>query len=957
MRLALSIAAWPEGADAADEPNYVALSPSTLPTLLTRLGFTVVPVAARGLAAGLRAALAGVEPTDTLLVHVNGVLADDGALEVADACAVPLSSVADALAETPCGRTLVFVEAAYRGVEDALVAVERVESVANALSSNAGSHTTVVAVHPMHTGGADTASLAFTRAVLDAARDVVTPDGVALVADAYSRARERQLAGGAASGFAFLRGGGPFPIGHALAVSTEREPRASAPPRSLPPPPSVAPPVSVRRRSSAPVVPRIPVDPTPAPRVASVVVAPVVPAVVVAPVAPMLPSVVVAAPAITPPAPVLPAVIILPSEPVVVPVPSEPATAPVLAPAATSGAWLEASDIVEAPSLEALDAKIAAANAAGDYRRVVQLSRERIPYLSTPEARVDELFEIGRTLAGKLQDLPEAVLTLEEARGIDAARGDVLEGLRRAYARLERWTEALEVTLSLAKRSTDAHERAALRVAAAEFACKHLEDEEYALELLEMALQDDPTDEAALAEVSRLRRSRGELVDLERTLAALANHLVDSGDPARAWDACQRLAAVRRDDLGDAAGAVEALALAKRLPLTTLDARMVLAEQLLALDDDDGAVAELDAIIAEQPNHARAHARLFAIHRRRGKNDRAYLSALALEELGQADAAAKEVLDSYRADWGLRARSSLDDAAWESLRAEGADEIIETVFRVTLRAALAAEIENRAEGPVLDPSMRQSETSTASIVRCFQWAARALGTPSPALYVLDEVQGGIAAVSAKEPTTALGPDVLRGLSSKTLAFLAGRHLTYFRPEYQVLVHFPTTEAAAGLLFAAIDLVAPGTYVPPSMSLHIMRAKHRLARHLRPDDLSALSAAVGRLEARDAKLDLLAWVRSVELTAGRAGLLLAGDLQTALAQVRSETHGLTGLGVDERRNDLLAFAASRTFADLRASYIGMTPASIRPPTTESAVVHRDDPSLRQSGERGSTRLMA
>jgi hypothetical protein len=161
------------------------------------------------------------------------------------------------------------------------------------------------------------------------------------------------------------------------------------------------------------------------------------------------------------------------------------------------------------------------------------------------------------------------------------------------------------------------------------------------------------------------------------------------------------------------------------------------------------------------------------------------------------------------------------------------------------------------------------------------------------------------------------------------------------------------EAAAGLLFAAIDLVAPGTYVPPNLAFRVSSAKFRLARHLRGDELGALSAAVGRMEAREAKPDLVSWIRSVELTAGRAGLLLAGDLQTALAQVRSEARGLSGLSLEERRQDLLAFCASRTLADLRETYADTTPSSMRPPTSESAIVRRDDPSLREFGEVNST----
>jgi tetratricopeptide (TPR) repeat protein len=989
MRLAVCIAAWSHDPDATVPPEHVRL-----PSALEALGFTVVQAHAGSLAERLGAALAGAESTDTVLVHLSGVLAHDGSLEVGAEDVVPLGLVADALAARPTARSLVFVEAAYRGPEDSMRAVEQVEAVADALSSNAGSHTTVVAVHPE---SSDVAKLAFTHAVLEAARHVVQADGSVAIHDAYTRARERHVSGVAASGFAFLKGGVPFtlalglppsPVSSVSSVSSVAPSSQAASLGSAPP--------SFPESSAALTQPQLPSSPLSSPASsAAISVMGFLPPDSSTGSVPSVPTPTSSVPAATLPLPPPPRR--TPSWPLTPPPPhvaqvtntslGETQASPIargmnVPPRESSASeWVELSEpALESPTLEQLDARIEEASARGDHRLGVKRARLRLAHLTSVEARVDELFEIGRTLVAKLRDLPEAVVTLEEARAIDPTRTDVLEALRRSYARLERWTEAFAVSLALVKCVTDPHERAGLRVAAGLLASEHLDDEDYAIDLFTEALQDDPHNEAALDELVRIRRARGDLVDLEHLLTLLANRLVESGDAARAWDACQKLAALRRDDLGDAAGAVEALAIAKRLPLTELDSRAVLAEQLIALDDHEGAIAELEAIVTAEPGHVRAHARLFSVHHHDKNLDRAYLQALVLEELGDADATARELLEAYRADWGLRARSALDDAAWQRLRAPGSDEAIEAIFRTVTPAAIAALYEDRGARPALDPARRQPPTSTASIVRCFHWAARALATPAPALYVLDEVEGGIAAVPAPEPTTALGPAVLKGLSSKTLAFLAARHLTYFRPEYQVLVHFPTVEAAATLFFAAVDLVTPGTVIPPNLAGRVESMKINLARRLRPDDLMALSDAVGRLESRDEGIDLLAWIRSVELAAGRAGLLLAGDLQTALGQVRLEERGLSGLGQDARRADLLSFCASRALAELRASYVDLAPSSMRPPlsdappsmgtppsgsplsvrgvTTQSGVVRMDDLRLGESGERvTSSRRMA
>ncbi len=926
MRFAVCVAACSGDPESTLPPEH-----STLPVAIQALGFSVATVPITNLAAKLATVLAGVEPADTIFVHVSGTLTAGGSLEAGASEVVPLRIVADALATRPCARTLVLVEAVCRGAADALHAVEQVEAVAGALSSRAGSRTTVIAVHP---ASSEVERLAFTHAMLEATREVVRPDGTALVEDAYERARERRISDVATSGFAFLRGDTPFALGHSLAVA--------------PTSPIAEPTLVATEASSEPLAPAAPhtrasleaMFAAAALRVGRASSPEIVLTDLASPEAPV-------APAATP-------------ETGVAAAGSPDAMSPLPPPVTriSSTEWIEAIDVIDTSAHRVLDTRVAVALQTADYRLAVQLCRERLATLTTVDARVDELFEIGRMLVARLRDLPEAVVTLEEARCIDPSRVDVLEALRRAYTRMSRWSEALEVTLALIKRTEDAHERAGLRTAAGLIACQHLLDDDYGLEFLVAALEDDPGEEAALSELVRIRRSRGDLIDLEHTLATLALRLVETGAAARAWDVCQRLAGLRRDDLGDAAGAVEALAIANRLPLTELDSRAVLAEQLLALGDNEGAIAELEAIVEAEPTHVRAHARLFSIHLRDGNRDRAYLSALVLEELGDTDATAREILEAYRGDWGLRARATLDDAAWDNLRARGADEVIESVFRASLRAGIAAQLEDRGKHPVLDPARRQPESTTATIVRCFSWAARALGVPCPALYVLDEVAGGIAAVSAPEPTTALGPSVLRGLSSKTLAFLAGRHLTYFRPEYQILVHFPTVEAAAGIFFAAIGIVSPGILVPPNLALRVASIKHRLARHLRSDELDALSTAVGRLEARDAKTDFIGWIRSVELTAGRAGLLLAGDLQTALAQVLSEPHGLNGLSVDERRTDLIAFCASRTLSTLRSTYADTRPSSMSPPASDSSLVQRDELRLHALGDpRRTLRMLA
>jgi hypothetical protein len=168
---------------------------------------------------------------------------------------------------------------------------------------------------------------------------------------------------------------------------------------------------------------------------------------------------------------------------------------------------------------------------------------------------------------------------------------------------------------------------------------------------------------------------------------------------------------------------------------------------------------------------------------------------------------------------------------------------------------------------------------------------------------------------ATSPATAIGPQVRAGMTVQQLAFLAGRHLTYYRPEHYALVFFPTLAELSALVLAAVRLVIPGISLPPppdSESKVTVDLGSRLSAEKKKD----LEKVVARLDERGGKLDLLAWIRHVELTAARAGLLLAGDLRVPLRILKDEERAIGELSAETKRGDLVAFCASDAYGKLR-----------------------------------------
>jgi tetratricopeptide (TPR) repeat protein len=522
------------------------------------------------------------------------------------------------------------------------------------------------------------------------------------------------------------------------------------------------------------------------------------------------------------------------------------------------------------PSIHSL---IAEATELGDWPRALELRRHRLHELASPRQKSRELVAIARILQVELGDAEGAIEALEMARTMTPKPESVLQALRRGYERLGRWVQAIEVTGALAELMPSPADRAKLHVVCARIAMERLADRDRAIAYFDAATIDDPSNEEARAALAELR-------------------------PPKV------------DTAGDRESA---------------------ADRFFAENAEDAGLAELEAAATLDPTRVSIYEKAFASYRRTGRTDAAMLASLSLEELEAADVDQQILIDQFRSVGPVRVRASLDDATWNAIAAPGSDDVLTALFASVENAAIAARVEELREQRrlvALDPADRLPEDSTASIVRSFQWAARVLSVTCPHLYLRDDAINGLAAIHAREPSTALGPSVLSGPSAKELAFLAGRHLTFYRPGHQVLLYYPRRDELTTLLLAAAQVAMPKAAATSNDPV-VIALRARLSRHIEPDERAALQKAVRALDKRGGQAALGAWMCGVELTAGRAGLLLAGDLSAATAVLRAESRDVANVPADMRRGDLIAFCASRTHAAVRQQFAMTAPESLQP----------------------------
>ncbi|CAN5662830.1 hypothetical protein BH09MYX1_BH09MYX1_58350 [soil metagenome] len=580
----------------------------------------------------------------------------------------------------------------------------------------------------------------------------------------------------------------------------------------------------------------------------------------------------------------------------------------------------------------ALVAMVELAEGEKDFRRVVMLRKKMVELIDRDEAKVVELRRIAATERDHLDEPREAIETLERARALRPEATDVLGELLALYEKIQRWPKVAELHGALCTEATDPVLRAKHRFAQADVLLGRMRDDKRGLPLLEATLEEDPTHEKALSALVAMRTKNGAFADLERVYARLIDRHAERGDAERAYDLCKRLGTLRRDKLGDGPGAVEAFEGAVKLRPKDADTRAALAELYVARGTVDDAVRELAAAATAAPLRAQTFRRRFEMHSKRGDVDRIFLAALALEELGAAELDHQLVIDQFKADGSLRPGKSFDDAIWDKdLRAPGYDPTVARMLRAICPAAVKArvgELQDQKRLVFLDAARKQDPASTASIVRTFSWAGQILGIDVPAIYVLDDVPGGIAAAQVDAPSTAVGPSVLKGLSVAELAFFVARHLTYYRPEHYVLVFYPTLAELTNLVLATVKLALPEVPIPGNEVTTKLRKA--LARHVDEAERKELKEAATEWEKGGGRVDLAAWIRGVELTAQRAGLVLSGDFHVVMKLLRAETRTIADLSLDDRRQDLLGYLAQEALAEVRARLKTTTRNSGRPP---------------------------
>jgi hypothetical protein len=271
----------------------------------------------------------------------------------------------------------------------------------------------------------------------------------------------------------------------------------------------------------------------------------------------------------------------------------------------------------------------------------------------------------------------------------------------------------------------------------------------------------------------------------------------------------------------------------------------------------------------------------------------------------------------HKADNAAPAQAVLDEEDWVDRLAHGdADPLVTRIFAAlqpTIIRARTQAIEALGYDPRYQIDLQQHPYPVSQTLYYVQGV---LGFPAPPVFQNPNDPAGLGFLHAHTPSIVLGRAAFESVvPNQSLAFVAGRHLTYFRPGFYVRHLVPTGTGLKAWLFAAIKLCVPQFPVAPDLQGQVAEAIQLMSKDFQGVQKEILASTVSKLLQSGGAIDLKKWVAAIDLTADRAGFLVAHDLAVA-AEVMRATEDAASVAAKERVKEIVLFSISEEYLELR-----------------------------------------
>ncbi|MFO0566465.1 MAG: tetratricopeptide repeat protein [Polyangiaceae bacterium] len=554
-----------------------------------------------------------------------------------------------------------------------------------------------------------------------------------------------------------------------------------------------------------------------------------------------------------------------------------------------------------------------------DWEKVLKIKNRHLD-LASGEERVQILLDMGDIAAGKLNDRTRAAKSFVAALEDKPDDRRLLTKLMQLYSEEKDWSKLVDVVLRLADFVEEPKQRVKYLHTAAVVCARQMGDVDRALELYQRVLELDPKLEKALAEAIELRREKGDYAGVERLLQRRLEGATTEKNRSVMLQTFAELAELYEKNLGWIDRAIDAYEAAQTLEPENAGRQSKLAE-LYATDPKkylDKAVAAQQVILRQNPYRPETYKAMRKLYTEVKDADAAWGLCQALYVLNLAEPDEERFFKRMRPETAAPAQAALSDDDWlVHLMHADADPLLTSVFALIEPAVIAArgqhfETLGFDRRYAIDLARHPYPMSQTLFYAC-----GVLGMEAPPTFQNNNDPGGLSYLHAYQPSIVLGMAALSAdVPPQAAAFIAARHITYFRPGMYVRHLVPSGTGLKAWLFAAIKMIAPQFPVAAEMEGPVNDARQALERSLHGQARDQLARIVSKLIQAGAALDLKKWLGGIDMTADRAGFVCAHDLETAVEIIKASDESSSAVPQQERLKELVLYSVSEPYFKLR-----------------------------------------
>jgi tetratricopeptide (TPR) repeat protein len=551
-----------------------------------------------------------------------------------------------------------------------------------------------------------------------------------------------------------------------------------------------------------------------------------------------------------------------------------------------------------------------------DQARLAEVRQRLFEVTDDPTLRLTLITQVGDAwlAAG---DVAQAEKAFREAVRLDPDSKLVLNKLLNVFVAGEKWERACEVLGKLSQVETDSTRQSQYFFTIGSLFRDQMGKPSEALEFFNKALDINPMNLAPFEAIDKLvteaRDWNTQQREYRKMLARVVS--VESEEAVNLrFVLLKNLGEIYRTRMQDMPRAIDSYRAAFSMNPDDEQVANVLAELYERTGDNGPEVIELhQRLIGLSLSRFDSYHALFKAFLSTREFDKAWCVSAALTLFSKQTPEQEAYYKRYLTPQVQQARRSVSEALWTKLVHPDADAEISRIFATIANGIRDDYAQDFKRWQVNKRRDKIDPTQPMPLTAMLRYSFERIGVAPMAIYAT-QAYPGLYNANLDPPGLVAGPDMLAGKTERELAFICSKTVALCRPEYYLGSGFNTTDSLKIFFYAAIALVTGN--VLGDAPVDVVRGYVDALMRMPEPVLAQLRNQVTTYLNQGRNPDLSAWLRGIDHTASRVGLLFSGDVRTAAECIRNEPAPVGKEKQKDRLVELVKFSLSDDYFTLR-----------------------------------------